>query len=458
MFKNSLAYVTRKKLKSLLIFVIVLMASSLTLISLAINAATDQAAEETLKDINNSFSMQINRQYNPGTPRGGGNVAGKDIQQIADLEDIVDYVKRINSVADLPDLDLVDNDQIQQNQSSDRQAEFGHAVMITGVNQSAREDKFVSGEFELVEGKPLEEGDKNQILMHKDLAAKNHLKVGDKVTIKSNRYDADNVKQADETLEVTIKGLFDGHNKSGVTVAQELYENNVISDIDTAAKVYGNDEETAAYQDATFFVKGGQKLDNLLGKLQKLDIDWRNYQLIKSSSNYPMLQASISGIYGISKKILLAVLIFAAIVLSLLLILWMNARRAEIGIFLALGISKLKIFGQFAMELLLVSIPAFIASLGVAKALGQMMGSQILNQVTGSLKQEIASQSSAAGLGGGAEVDGFNKTITSLSIHLDPAIISKGFLFILGVLALALALASLKLFKKSAKDLLIDIE
>ena len=86
------------------------------------------------------------------------------------------------------------------------------------------------------------------------------------------------------------------------------------------------------------------------------------------------------------------------------------------------------------------------------------MGSQILNQVTGSLKQEIASQSSAAGLGGGAEVDGFNKTITSLSIHLDPAIISKGFLFILGVLALALALASLKLFKKSAKDLLIDIE
>ena len=135
MFKNALAYVTRKKLKSLLIFVIVLMASSLTLISLAINAATDQAAEETLKDINNSFSMQINRQYNPGTPRGGGNVAGKDIQQIADLEDIVDYVKRINSVADLPDLDLVDNDQIQQNQSSDRQAEFGHAVMITGVNQ-----------------------------------------------------------------------------------------------------------------------------------------------------------------------------------------------------------------------------------------------------------------------------------------------------------------------------------
>ena len=30
-------------------------------------------------------------------------------------------------------------------------------------------------------------------------------------------YDADNEKGAKETVEVTIKGLFDGHNKSAVT-------------------------------------------------------------------------------------------------------------------------------------------------------------------------------------------------------------------------------------------------
>ncbi|HAR0782902.1 TPA: ABC transporter permease, partial [Enterococcus faecium] len=130
---------------------------------------------------------------------------------------------------------------------------------------------------------------KNKILMHKDLAEKNNLKVGDKIKIKSNLFDADNEKGADETVEVEIKGLFDGHNSGGVSAAQELYENTLITDIHTAAKVYGNTEDTAVYQDATFFVKGDKNLDSVIKDLGKLDINWREYNLIKSSSNYPAL-------------------------------------------------------------------------------------------------------------------------------------------------------------------------
>ena len=74
--------------------------------------------------------------------------------------------------------------------------------------------------------------------MHKELASKNNLKVGDKFKIKSNIYDADNEKQANVELEVEIVGLFDGKNKKGVSHVLELYENNVVSDIDTAARLY----------------------------------------------------------------------------------------------------------------------------------------------------------------------------------------------------------------------------
>ena len=66
-------------------------------------------------------------------------------------------------------------------------------------------------------------------------------------------------KRADETVEVTIKGLFSGQNKAAVTYAQELYENTLITDLDTVAKLYGNTVETATYEDATFFAKGDQK-------------------------------------------------------------------------------------------------------------------------------------------------------------------------------------------------------
>ena len=37
--------------------------------------------------------------------------------------------------------------------------------------------------------------------MHKDLAEKNNLKIGDKIKIKSNLFDADNEKGANEEVE-----------------------------------------------------------------------------------------------------------------------------------------------------------------------------------------------------------------------------------------------------------------
>ena len=456
MIKNAFAYVTRKSLKSLIILLVILAMSTLSLISLSIKDATDRASKETFGNITNSFSMEINRQVNMGTPRGGGNVKGEDIKKISESEDIDHYVKRINSVADLVDHDIIETDETRAGMSEERAKNFGRTVMLTGVNDSSKETKFVSGAYKLVEGSHLEAQDKNKILMHKDLAAKNNLKIGDKLKIKSNLFDADNEKGADETVEVEIKGLFDGHNEGGVTAAQELYENTLITDIDTAAKVYGNTEDTAVYQDATFFVKGDKDLDKVIKNLGKLDINWREYNLIKSSSNYPLLQQSISGIYGIANKLFAGSLIFAGVVVSLLLLLWMNARKKEIAVLLSLGISKAKIFGQFVIELLFISIPAFIGSYFLADYTGKMIGNNILQKVTGDIAKQVAKQASSSQLGGGAEVDGFNKTLTSLDINIMPKAVVYVVIFMSLVLLISLVISSTKILKKNPKDLLID--
>ena len=456
MVKNAFAYVTRKSLKSIIILLVVLAMSTLCLISLAIKDATDRASEETFKNITNSFSMEINRRVNLGTPRGGGNIKGKDIKKIAESKDIYDYVKRINSVADLVDYDIIETQATTVNQSSERAQNFKRTVMLTGVNNSLKENKFVSGVYKLVEGEHLINQDKNKILMHKDLAKKNNLKIGDKIKIKSNLFDADNEKGANETIEVEIKGLFDGHNNSNVTSAQELYENTLITDLDTAAKVYGNTEDTAVYQDATFFVKGDKNLEQVIKNVEKLDINWKQYTLVKSSSNYPALQQSISGIYSIANKLFIGSLIFAGIIVSLLLILWMNARKREIAIFLSLGISKLTIFGQFLIELLFISIPAFVGSYFFAVYTGNMLGNSILNKVTENITKQLAKQSASTQLGGGAEVDGFNKTLTSLDINISSQIMMYVILFMSLVLIISLIISSINILRKSPKDLLSD--
>ena len=456
MIKNAFAYVTRKSLKSIIILIVIMLMSSLSLISLSIKDATDKASEKTFGNITNSFSMEINRQVNPGTPRGGGNVKGQDIKKITESPDIESYVKRINSVADLDGLDIIETQETLANQSPERAKNFKSTVMLTGVNESSKETKFVSGAYKLVQGEHLKNGDKNKILMHKDLATKNHLKIGDKIKLKSNLFDADNEKQANETVEVTIKGLFDGHNNGGVSAAQELYENTLITDLNTAAKVYGNTEDTAVYQDATFFVKGNKKLEDVMKNLGKLDINWQEYNLIKSSSNYPALQESISGIYAIADKLFIGSLAFAGLVVALLLFLWMNARKKEIAVLLSIGMSKAKIFGQFVTELLLVAIPAYLGSFFLARFAGDKIGNNILQKVTGNIADKIAKQSASTGLGGGAEVDGFNKTLTSLDINISTKALMYVVIFMTIVLLISLIISSTNILRKNPKDLLID--
>ena len=450
MFKKAFKYVTRKCVKSIILFLVVLIMSSLCLVGLSIKDATNKASNTSLGSITNSFTMEINRQVNYGTPRGAGNVKGKDIEKICASKDIDSYVKRINSVADLVDHDIV----LTSNENKERLSKFKSTVMLTGVNESKKETKFVSGAYKLVEGKHLNSKDKHQILMHKDLAAKNHLKVGDKLSLRSNIYDADNEKGADETVEVTIKGLFDGHNQGGVAAAQELYENNLITDLDTAAKVYGNTPKTAVYQDATFFVNGNKDLDQVIKNLGKLDINWNEYVLVKSTSNYPALQKSIRGMYSVANKMFIGSLIFAGIVVSLLLLMWMNARRKE----MALGISKTKIFIQFVLELCMVTIPAYIFAYFIASKTASSLGTKALNQVSTSVAKEIAKESASNQLGGGAEVDGFNKMLTHIDATVEPKYMVYVIIFMSIVMLVALVVSTMHLLNKNCKELLNEEE
>lgn len=456
MIKNAFAYVRRKTLKSLIILSVILSMSTLSLISLSVKDATKKASEKTFGNITNSFSMEINRQMNQGTPRGGGNVKGEDIKKIAESEDISSYVKRINSVADLVNHDIIQTQETLKNETGDRAKKFKRAVMLTGVNDSSKENKFVSGAYKLIQGKHLDSKDKNKVLLHKDLAKKNKLKIGDKIKLKSNLFDADNEKGANKTTEVEIKGIFDGHNNAGVSAAQELYENTLITDIDTAAKIYGNTEDTAAYQDATFFVKGDKDLDQVIKEMEGLDINWTEYNLIKSSSNYPALQESITGIYSIADKLFAGSLIFAGVVVSLLLFLWMNARKKEMAVLLSLGISKIKIFGQLLVEIIFIAIPAFVGSYFLASYTGGKLGNSILNKVTSDVAKHMTEQSESAQLGGGAEVDGFNKTLTSLDINILPKSMIYVILFMSLVLIISLIISSSGILRKNPKDLFIE--
>ena len=222
--------------------------------------------------------------------------------------------------------------------------------------------------------------------------------------------------------------------------------------------MYGYTDADAIYLDATFRVGGQYDIDKVMEQAKKLGIDWKAYTLIKSSQNYPTLQKSINLVYGLTDKLFLGSLIFSAIILVLVLFLWTNSRRREIGVRLALGMTNETIISQMLCEVGMVSIASFIAAILTGGPVSEWVGKLILGQVNSSLGTQLANEAKSANLGGGAAVDGFNKTLTELSVtvsNMDKAtVVGLG----LVVVVIAVLLGSAFILQKSPKSLLQDTE
>ena len=162
--KKAWFYITRKILKTLIIFLILVSMSTMILSTISIKKSTDKVSKETFQNITSSFSMEINRRTNPGTARGAGNLVGKDIEQIKNIPGIKKYIKRMNVSADLIGLEPLKlaNHRLEENKSENKK-KFSKTVIVSGTNDSSLDDRFSAETLKLKEGRHLRDSDKNSV-------------------------------------------------------------------------------------------------------------------------------------------------------------------------------------------------------------------------------------------------------------------------------------------------------
>ena len=165
-------FVTRKRLKSVIMLVILLLMSSVILSGLAIKNATDQAANEIGKKVQSAFVLENNARYNMGTPRGAGTVKNKDIEQIAKLDGVTGCVRRMDALVDLKNAKQARLPGGVKDYDAKKEKDYGEAVNFMGVNNSAQELKFRTETFKLVAGRHIKEDDKFKVLVHEDFETK----------------------------------------------------------------------------------------------------------------------------------------------------------------------------------------------------------------------------------------------------------------------------------------------
>ncbi|WP_298957210.1 ABC transporter permease [uncultured Campylobacter sp.] len=454
--KRSWLYITRKKLKSLIILTILFILSLTLLSSLVIKKSTDLEAKNISKALRLGFTLGNNQRTNPGTDRGSGTVSSSMIDQIVESKDISDYVKRMNSTVDFINTKLVPLSNGKSGYDKEKDKKFGNATTILGVNKSELENKFRSNAVKLTAGRHIDEKDQNKILVHEDFAKKNNLKLGSKIKLKANPYDSDNRYKSTEEAELEIVGLFNGKNPKTASYQMELFENLFFADLTSVRKLNKTTKANEIYQDATFFTD--KDIDKTIEDLKKLPLDWKKYELTKNSQNLTNVTATVKNIYSLIDGMLLASFFFGITIIALILYLWINERKHETGILLSIGKTKKDILLQHIFEIIILASVGIAGSYFMVKPIAQNVGNNIVQNAAKSTEKSASASLKGLSLGADADSVTSSKNLDKINIFLEPTDILGVIGLEIIIILIATTISSKKIIDKSPKELLTEVK
>ncbi len=420
MFKRAWHYITRKKLKTVLAFLILFCIGTLLFSGIAVKKAAAISAEKVSESIGSSFSIRNNPQYSMGNSRGAGTVSDQMIREIEELEGVTKCVRRMNGVARLENAKLVEKPELYGPVGGLMEAGFENALVFYGTDDSSMDSFFRMETIRLSEGRHITAEDTYTSMIHEDFAKANGLALGDELIFLPYENDYDNQNPATEPVRTTIVGLFEGETAILVSYADELNENIVLTDLQTMCTLYGTDKEQALYDYATFYTKDSGTMEQVMKEAMELEGDWVSYQLLSESRKFQTLGDSAIMLEALVDQLLIGTFAVGALILGLFLFLWIHGRVQETGIFLALGISKLSVILQYITELLLIAVLAVGMSYFAGQAAARSVGNLFIEQ---SSEQAVGEATGGMGamLGTDVETTMLIKTIDDLQITVEAA-------------------------------------
>ena len=424
MIKNAIAYITRKRNRTLIIFIILTIVLSCLYSCLTIMKSSDEIEKALYESSNSSISI---------TRKDGNYFNVNEFKDIEKLKEIEEIIMQYDGLAKLKDAKVVSGEQrINREDLSD---EFKNVVSLEATNNTKRNILFSSGVFTIKEGKNIGENDKDSIIVHEEFAKQNNLKLGDEVDLelldieKSGKIKSHKFK---------IIGIFSGKKQETYTgLSSDFSENMVFVDYSTSQEILNKSENNKIANKILMYSGSAESTDLALNKLKELKIDESKYFVEKDSNAFEESLESVSGIKHIIKIMTYSIMLGGMVVLLLILILWLRERIYEIGIFLSIGISKIQIIMQFIFELIFISIPSIISSLFLGNVLLKVIVDGFIN-------------SEDSMISGGS-------LINNSSFMLNITTLGQSYLILISIIVLSVVFASSLILIKKPKEILSKI-
>ena len=346
---RAILYSARKWKKTLLVFCLLLAITTLVLSGLAIADAQEEQAEEVRGTTGASFTVERNLSTGGWASGNSGSYSTQEfiseemLQKISSVDGVAGYdaaVVSMPSYYNEAGEELVNGNVIN--------SYYTYGSINTEYNQL-----FSSGRFELVEGSHITENVKNGLIISKENAERNGIKIGDKVT------GINDPNNGDPEVDMEIVGFFD-----------------IVADKNDEATMY----------DASTLWDYAAQLDNVIAEVQNISsINWDNFIITANDEVYQNISSALSDTGTLITTLIVVITAVSMVLIILILSMSIRSRKRETGILLAVGIAKPAVILQYVLETMLIAVVAFplayLSSKQIAGTLGTLFGKAAENVI-----------------------------------------------------------------------------
>ena len=357
--KRAGAYLVRKKIRTGILFFIMMLITAAVLAVLSMQESTGKVQAKLLELSNSGFQIESLLQ--------DGNIEQKKMSQVEQVEGVKEAQYEFDGIGQLEDGKAVEREQAVQLD----QGNMGELVGYHGVTSSEQERNFASGALNLKEGRALTKDDSGKVLVHEELAKENNWAVGSKIKLKN--FQNGDATASSKEVTVEIVGIFNGKlSEQSTGLTSDLTENRIYMDYKTSQSLIGKDESNAIVHRAIFTVKDPSKLEEVISRVKELPLKWDSMQLSKNEQVFEQVASPIQNFKSLMTLLTSSVFVLAVIVLFLILLFTLRERIHEFGILMSVGISRKEIIAQILLELYTVAATSSIFAL--------MLGSFVAKQ------------------------------------------------------------------------------
>lgn len=399
--KRAVCHLMRKKPKTIILFLVLLITESMILCTGTILRASEESISALKEKTKSKIVAEI--------------VNEKDLITESDLRKIksLEQVKEVNREAKIkvyPSGFQV----LSNSQSTDPE---NQQMQLIAYDDLGLDGAFADEKVRLIEG-TLPEKD-NEVVINQFLVTQNQWEIGDTITFQTNS-------------GISMQAIISGYYLSG-TERNQAKEMSAVYRIENT--MYGKPElitqiqDISGYESVSLYLKDpesmeavGQSITGILGD---------KAELTKSDTLFQQMKQPLEQAIRIVQLMQYLTIGTGMIVVTLLLCMWMRSRKKEVAVYISLGERKSFIFMQMMLESLLV----FVASTLFAVVAGNFLAKWLKTIL----------------FAGENSMDTLQINIQSVDIGLLVAVGG-------GILLLAVGISLIPVLGKNPKDTLSEME